>query len=447
VTLSLLERAPCLTDELATRLATTVAGTFAGPVASLTRPVTRRVRSVEKALARNPLTRMLAAVPETTGFAVRTVQRQLRGDTVPGLPATRVTPRLLGYVALDEAILTLAKGPERFPRRADYERVREELTVAHDVFAARGWIDDPASYHVTPPPLEPGDVQVTRGWAQGMRYERIHFASGYEPHEGEPGRDRWLGFHTNRTASAWVLRHDDDVERPWLVCVHGMGMGEAFMAFPAFHVAHLHHDLGINLIGPTLPLHGARKVGALSGDDFLSFDVMNGVHGLTQSLWDVRRVLSWVRAQQPAPTAVGVSGISLGGYVTSLVAGFEPALDAAIVGIPVSDFPALLETHSPTVIRQRATEHGIIGDRADAVYRVVSPLAITPVVPPAGRFIFAGLADRLSHPRQAHNLWQHWGEPGIQWYPGNHVGYLWSSRVSEFVESSLKERGIFREVP
>ena len=97
---------------------------------------------------------------------------------------------------------------------------------------------------------------------------------------------------------------------------------------------------------------------------------------------------------------------------------------------------------------ERAIEHGVLGGPAEQVQRVVSPLAITPVVDPDARFLFAGLADRLSHPRQAHLLWEHWGQPRMRWYPGNHVGYLWSDRVRSFVDEVLVDRGLTRpDVP
>ena len=406
----------------------------------LIRPLLGRYRAAEKVLARHAVTRVFAAVPKTTGFAVRTLARRRHQAPIPGLPSTKLTPGLLGYVALDEAILTIAMGPDRSPRPADYSRVSAEVSEARELYADRGWLDDPASYHRAPPPLAAGEVQISQGWAHRLRYERIHFTSEFAPHPDEPGGARWQEFLTNRTASAWVLRHDDDVPRPWLVCLHGFGMGQAFMEFPAFHAAHLHHDLGLNLIGPTMPLHGHRKVGSFSGDQFLSFDLLNSVHGLTQAVWDVRRVLSWVRAQQPA--GVGVYGVSLGGYTAALLAALDGGLDLALAGIPVTNFPALFEAQSPPVILRRSVEAGILGGVADDVHRVVSPLAMAPLVPLENRAIFAGLADRMSHPRQAHDLWTHWGEPQIRWYPGNHVGYLWSGRVKAFVDSVLCDRGL-----
>ena len=60
----------------------------------------------------------------------------------------------------------------------------------------------------------------------GFSFEHLSFESGYEPHLGEPGRERWLSYALNREAHAWVLRHARP-GRPWLVCIHGYGMGIA----------------------------------------------------------------------------------------------------------------------------------------------------------------------------------------------------------------------------
>ena len=55
------------------------------------------------------------------------------------------------------------------------------------------------------------------------------------------------------------------------------------------------------------------------------------------------------------------------------------------------------------------------------------------------RYVFAGLGDRMAVPSQARDLWEHWDRPAIRWFPGNHVGYLWSSKVTTFVDRVLDE--------
>ena len=119
------------------------------PVANVRR-VTSATKQVEKRLARQPMARMTLAVPRTARFVVG----EMLGEDVPGVPSARLTPALVGHVLMDESIMAIAIGPNRFPRRADYPLVADELSRAHDLFSDRGWLDDPASYHQDPPPLE-----------------------------------------------------------------------------------------------------------------------------------------------------------------------------------------------------------------------------------------------------------------------------------------------------
>ncbi|HZJ27355.1 MAG TPA: alpha/beta hydrolase [Acidimicrobiia bacterium] len=407
---------------------------------SLAGRVHRRYEGATRWLNRRPLLRALVAAPRTAAFLSRTVIRRFRGSSL-GIPAPDLSPGFIAQAAMDETILALAMGPNRFPRRADYERVGAELGTARELFEQRGWSGRPHTYHREPPPLE--HVTEESGWALGQSYVRIRFPSGYQPRPEEPGAQRWAGYEANRTASAAVLRHPGEA-RPWVVAIHGFGMGIAFMDFVGLQAIRLHRDLGLNVVLPVLPLHGSRRLSRVGGEQFLGFDLMNTVHGLAQSAWDVRRVIGWARAQG-APS-VGLYGVSLGGYTAALVAGIEPDLDCVIAGIPVVDFPTLIHAHSPLHIRLRSIEHAILGGNAEEVHRVVSPLAIDARVPRERRFIYAGLADRLARPAQAQMLWSHWQEPSIEWFGGNHVGYLWSSAVRRYLVEALVSSGLERGV-
>jgi len=386
-------------------------------------------------LNRRALVRATRAVPRTLHFVGNTLWS---GEVSESLPAPHLSLGLAAQVAMDEALLAMAMAPNRFPLPGDYGRVAQELAEAEALFTRRGWVADPSSYHRTPPSLGDGDLTRSHGWALGQGYERVSWESGFAPHEGEPGSERWMAFEPNATATAAVLR-PPDATRPWVIAVHGFCMGYPFMDFPGLHATRIHHDLGMNVVLPALPLHGPRRVTRVSGEPFLSFELMNAVHGLTQAVWDIRRLISWIRSQ--GGTSISLFGVSLGGYTVALPSGIEPGLDGVVAGIPVADFPGLFHGHSPRHIRVRAIEHRVMGGTADNVYRVVSPLCFDPLVPADRRYIFAGYGDRLATPDQARRLADHWGDPKVSWYAGNHVGYLWSRQVTEFVEASLAEAG------
>ena len=376
------------------------------------------------------------AAPRTLRFMFMSAVRGRQAPIYPDPPSPRPTPGLAMQVAMDEVILAAMKSPKRYPHRVDYSRVGGEVVAGAGLYRDRGWLERPLEYHRTPPPVETVVVKSERTW--NARYEHIAFPSEYEPWPDEPGRDRWLDYEANRTAHAYVLRHKDGEPRPWLVCVHGFGTGRATMDFPAFRAKRLHDELGLNLILPVLPMHGPRNADGrtISGAEMMSFDMMNSVLGLAQAAWDIRRAISWARAQ--GAETVGIYGLSLGGYATALTASIEPDLAVAIAGIPACDLPALFAHHCPPRLRRRAVEHHLLGRETADVHRVVSPLALQPQVPRDRRFIVGGLGDRMSTPKQAYRLWLHWDQPEMAWYGGNHVGYFWSREADRFVRSALE---------
>jgi hypothetical protein len=354
------------------------------------------------------------------------------------VPATRPSPWLHAQVAVDEALLATMHATIKMPRLGEHERVSQEVDEAHEFFGASGWLEKPADYHQTPPELR--DPKIRRTQVGRISYERLSFDSGYEPAPEEPGRERWLSYAPNRRAQALVLRHAGP-PRPWLVCIHGYQMGMPFIDLAAFPPPWLHERLGINLIVPTLPLHGRRKIGRRSGDGFISGDVLDSVHAEAQAMWDIRRLLTWVRDEQEA-TAVGAMGYSLGGYNTALLASLDDGLACAIPGIPLADFTRVMYRHGPVLHLREVEKAGMEEERSRQVMSVVSPLALEPLVPHERRYLFAAVADRLVPPDQVRDLWRHWDRPRIEWYQGGHVTFRAHPSVVRLISTALRESGL-----
>ena len=356
---------------------------------------------------------------------------------VEEVPAPRPSTWLSAQVAVDEALLATMSASLPMPRTGDHARIEGEAAQARELFEARGWLEKPADYHNTPPPLEKPLLRETR--VHRIHYEHLSFESGYEPRAEEPGRERWLSYAPNRIAHAWVLRHADG-PRPWLVCIHGYQMGAPLIDFAAFPPPWLHERRGLNLLVPMLPLHGRRKIGRRSGDGYLSGDVLDSVHAEAHAMWDIRRMLGWVRAQ--GATAVGVMGYSLGGYNAALLASLDDDLACAIPGIPATDFARLYTRHGPMLQVRDAERRGVDEERMQEVLRVVSPLALTPKVPRDRRYLFAAVADRLVPPDQVRDLWRHWDRPRIEWYQGGHLSFRAHPAVVRLIDEGLRDSGL-----
>ena len=352
---------------------------------------------------------------------------------VAGVPAPDGSLWLATQLAWDEALLATMQLTMPLPTSTDQGRVAAEVAEAVELFGERGWLEKPTGYHLEPPELEEPILRARK--VRGVAYEHLSFESGYEPHPEEPGRERWLSYKSNRIAHAWVVRHRGE-PRPWLVCIHGYQMGSPIIDMAAFPPEYFHTRLGLNLLLPVLPLHGPRKIGRRSGDGFIGGEVLDTIHAEAQAMWDIRRMISWARAQG-AP-AVGVMGLSLGGYNAALLACLQEELACAIPGIPLADFARAVYRHGPPIQLQEFHENGIAEDAVRRAQSVISPLALKPLVPREGRAIFGAVADRLVTPDQVYDLWQHWDEPKIVWYQGGHLSFRAHASVRHLVRDTLR---------
>jgi dienelactone hydrolase len=396
-------------------------------------PDLRRVAGVVRAI---PVGGLMAVPVRVAGFAGSQAVRARRSlDPDDLLPATAPTRALIAQVLLDEMVLALMKRPDRIPSTSEIERVVAELKTTLALHRARGWDSNPHAYHVRPPPL--GDVKVVAERWLHTRFEHLSWASEYEPHDGLPGRDRWLADERNRTAHALVLRHRGE-PRPWVVCLHGLGTGIPAADIPGFRVRHLHHALGLNVMLPTLPRHGPRGPGRLGAQTVLSYDHGEAVLAVAQSVWDVRRAIGWARTHGDG--AVAVHGVSLGGLVAALLAAMDDDYAAVIAGIPVINIPDLFRAHIPWRLRRRPWLADLLGETAAEVHRVISPVAVAPQMPADRLYIYAGVGDRMVPPSQAVSLARHWQGARALWFPGDHIGATWSREVRSFVDAALQQR-------
>ena len=212
-------------------------------------------------------------------------------------------------------------------------------------------------------------------------------------------------------------------------------MGTPNIDLRLFHAQWLHDELGLNVLMPVQPLHGRRRHGSPKGTTYPAGDLLDNVHGAAQAVWDVRRALAWIRSQDPG-ARIGLTGVSLGGYVGALVASLEPDLACAILGAPVVDLVDLMEDHAP------GSADGDLRpllEPARRIGRVVSPLAMAPAIPRDRRYLYAGLADRVIHPqRQIMRLYEHWDRPQVHWYRGGHVLFFRADRVGPFMREALQ---------
>ena len=388
---------------------------------------------------------VLPAVPVVTAgaaglrYTARAAAARRNGTSLePGVPTPEPSVGLAGAVALDTFITQPMSLLASMGSAEHYARSSDELDEAVRFYDDAGWLDDPVGRHPAPTEQPDAEISPIRGRRSGL--ELLRFDSGWEPVVGEPGGERWRSFRANAEVPVRVLRHPGR-PRPWLVAVHGQGMGRP-SDDRMLRVLRLHEELGLNLALPVLPLHGPRAAGFAPDQQFVSnVHPVNNVLGLTQSVWDLRRLLLWLRGDQEA-TAVGVLGLSLGSYACSLLSTVERDLACVVAVVPTSDLAGSLRSSEPALRSKRKLHRALYDERATLVHRVVSPVARPCLVAPDRRFIVAGQADRIASPAGAAELWRHWDEPSILWRPRGHVTTPRSAEYDDHITSVLTTIGL-----
>jgi hypothetical protein len=219
--------------------------------------------------------------------------------------------------------------------------------------------------------------------------------------------------------------------------IHGYGMGRPGLDARALGVPWMFRELGLDIAMVTLPLHGARASGRRSGAGFLDGHPLATNAAFGQAIWDLRRIAGWLRTEG-AP-ALGVYGMSLGGYSAALFASLERGLACAVPHVPAVSLPGVLgASRSPDETRAREAA-GIDDTLLSAAWASHEPLRHQPLVTPEGRLILAGVSDRICTPDQAEALWTHWEKPSIHWFEGSHLAPFGRRSARERMAVHLRE--------
>lgn len=293
-------------------------------------------------------------------------------------------------------------------------------------YAALAEARDPAAVFVTPPSgVEVRARQVRPPvWLRAIgRMDLLSFESPFEA-VNPAAREEFASHAANRIARAQHWRHLDG-PRPTIVVLHGF-MGSPYVFNSAFFSLPWFYGHGYDVLLVTMPFHGRRadRLSPYSGHGFFGHGIAHINESVLQAVSDVRVLVGHLLANGAG--AVGVTGLSLGGYTTAALAVAEPRLHFAIPNAALAEMTSLIRSWFPAgqLLDLVMRRQGLGLDDLRAALGVHSPLTYQPALPKDRLFIIGGLGDRLAPPEQSRMLWEHWGRPRLHWYPGNHVMHV-----------------------
>lgn len=259
-----------------------------------------------------------------------------------------------------------------------------------------------------------------------MRFESSHQLALDEV------RERWSRHPSNAQVPVRWFRGGEN--RPAILLLHGYLGGPFAFEERVWPIRWLLRK-GMDALLFTLPFHGGRA-DRRGAPPFPAADPRFTIEGFRQAIDDIGALTKYLRARG-AP-AVGIMGMSLGGYTSALAATAVP-LDFAIPFIPlasIADFAReggrLIGTAS-----QRHEQHELL----ERTYSFVSPLHREPIVPPEGRLIVAGGRDRITPVRHAERIAARFDAPLVV-FSGGHLFQVGRSKGFRAVGRMLGDLGL-----
>jgi pimeloyl-ACP methyl ester carboxylesterase len=307
-------------------------------------------------------------------------------------------------------------------RRSATRRERENLRFYAELAAAK----DPAMSFPAPteaPRIHSRPANPVAEWLANGRVHNIKFNSSFEP-INPAMRESWARLERNNVVRAQHWRHDDG-PHPTLCVIHGF-MGSPYLFNGLFFSLPWFYRSGYDVLLYTLPFHGQRaeKYSPFSGYGYFAHGLTGLAEVMAQAVHDFRSVIDYL--QFTGVEKIALTGMSLGGYTSALIAAVDDRLEAVIPNVPVVSVEAEMDSWFPAnklfALGRLIGGFSVEEFAAAAAYH--SPLNYAPLIPKERRLIITGLGDRLAPPEQAVALWHHWDHCALHWFPGNHILHI-----------------------
>lgn len=345
--------------------------------------------------------------------------------------------RLLSGAAatVDRAVVAAMQMRNRGVRaRAEkytHEERLERLAHIRDAYGAPHLVASPEAYFVPPPAVAPR-VRPIRRLAWGAECLEASWESAFEPY-APAVRDAYLAHAPNRTAHARL--YVGGGPRPAAILVHGYMAGQWAVEERAWPIRWLNRS-GLDVAVAVLPFHGVRARTEGGAPPFPGADPRFTNEGFRQAVADLRVLVALLKSR--GATSVGLMGMSLGGYTTSLMATVHEDLAFAVPIIPLASLADFARDQGRLGRGpQAAAQHAAL----EAANHVVSPFARPSRVPPSRVLVIGAEADQVTPIAHAERVAAHLRAPLLR-VPGGHLVQAWRTEAFRAIKAMLRSNAI-----
>ncbi|TPF14101.1 alpha/beta hydrolase [Priestia megaterium] len=231
--------------------------------------------------------------------------------------------------------------------------------------------------------------------------------------------------------------------KPNVIFVHGWRMKGFDRVKKIFHDS-IMNNLGWNMYYYTLPYHLERQPEAslYSGEFMVSANINRTVESTRQAIVDLRALIQWMKNNKQGP--VIIIGVSLGGFISNLVATLESEIDA-LVSIFYSNrlSYSIWNTIPGKYIRRDLESHGVNYNDLVKYWELIEPNQALPKINKENILLISAKHDQYVHIQDADLLWESWGKPTRYVYNCGHAGIVLKRKKIEkdtisFLQNKLK---------
>ncbi|PEZ06785.1 hypothetical protein CN330_26305 [Priestia megaterium] len=236
---------------------------------------------------------------------------------------------------------------------------------------------------------------------------------------------------------------NEDESKPNVIFVHGWRMKGFDRVKKIFHNS-IMKNLGWDMYYYTLPYHLERQPekSLYSGEFMVSANINRTVESTRQAIVDLRALIRWIKNNRQGP--VIIIGVSLGGFISNLVATLESEIDA-LVSIFYSNrlSYSIWNTIPGKYIRQDLESHGVNYNELVKYWELTEPNQAIPKMHKDNILLISAKHDQYVHIQEADLLWESWGKPTRYVYNCGHAGIVLKRKkiakdTISFLQNKLK---------
>jgi cephalosporin-C deacetylase-like acetyl esterase len=184
---------------------------------------------------------------------------------------------------------------------------------------------------------------------------------------------------------------------------------------------------GVAALYMPMAYYNSRRPAGDAHIRWLDEDPARAIEPPRQTVMDIRRAKAILAMREEVdPTRIGITGVSLGGIMTSLAAGIDGSFYRVVPILAGGDLADII-FHAPETRREREklVARGIDQEKLEPVMGPVEPLNFASRIDPRTCLMINASRDEVIPKNCTMELWNAIGKPTLLWLPSGHYTAAW----------------------